>query len=136
MYCNGARLNGKFMQDVIDAGIDFVRFGMIGYNKELYKKWMNIDNFDLIKSNIKEIKEYILKKSTCNISTYHLITDNNNIDFEISEYKKIANELKTTSYVWKMHNWSGNFNNPNKRSGSERRYMWKPFARDNNQGWW
>ena len=26
MYCNGARLNGKFMNDVIDAGIDFVRF--------------------------------------------------------------------------------------------------------------
>ena len=23
MYCNGARLKGQFMKDVIDAGIDF-----------------------------------------------------------------------------------------------------------------
>ena len=25
MYCNGARLNGKFMEEVVDAGIDFIR---------------------------------------------------------------------------------------------------------------
>ena len=44
MYCNGARLNGKFMRDVVDAGIDFIRISVIGYNRELYKKWMNVDN--------------------------------------------------------------------------------------------
>ena len=88
MYCNGARLNGKFMQDVIDAGIDFVRVSVIGYNKEKYAKWMNIDNFDLIVSNLKEIINYKNKtKSSCKISTYHLITDNSKIDFEINEYK-------------------------------------------------
>ena len=59
MYCNGARLNGQFMRDVIDAGIDFVRFSMIGYDREQYKKWMNIDNFDLIFSNISEMSDYI-----------------------------------------------------------------------------
>ena len=62
MYCNGARLNGQFMNEVIDAGIDFVRISVIGYSKEKYKKWMNIDNFDLILSNIKEILAYIKKK--------------------------------------------------------------------------
>ena len=36
MYCNGARLNGKFMRDVIDAGIDFIRISIIGYNKEIF----------------------------------------------------------------------------------------------------
>jgi len=129
MYCNGANLRGQFMKDVIDEGIDFVRFSMIGYNKNIYQKWMNIDNFELIKSNIKEIKKYILdKKSNCNISTYHLITDNEKIDYEISEYKKIAKELDTTSYVWKMHNWSGNFKNPNQRFSSERRTCGRPFA--------
>ena len=25
MYCNGARLNGQFMKDVINAGIDFFK---------------------------------------------------------------------------------------------------------------
>ena len=44
------------MKKVIDAGIDFIRFSIIGYNKEVYKKWMNIDNFNLIIQNIKEAK--------------------------------------------------------------------------------
>ncbi len=61
MYCNGARLTGQFMKDVIDSGIDFIRISIIGYNKSKYKQWMDIDNFDLILSNIKEIKEYIKK---------------------------------------------------------------------------
>ena len=73
MYCNGARLNGKFMKNVIDAGIDFVRISVIGYNKEKYAKWMNVDNFELIISNMKEIINYKNKtKSKCKISTYHL----------------------------------------------------------------
>ena len=59
MYCNGARLNGQFMKDVVDAGIDFIRVSVIGYNKEKYNKWMNVDNFDLIISNLKEMQNYI-----------------------------------------------------------------------------
>ena len=55
MYCNGARLKGQFMKDVVNAGIDFVRFSVIGYNKIKYKEWMNIDNFDLIIDNVSEI---------------------------------------------------------------------------------
>ena len=54
MYCNGARLQGDFMKKVIDAKIDFIRFSVIGYNRDLYKKWMNIDNFNLIINNISE----------------------------------------------------------------------------------
>ena len=57
MYCNGARLNGQFMKDVVDAGIDFIRFSVIGYNRELYEKWMNIDNFELILKNLTELKK-------------------------------------------------------------------------------
>ena len=90
MYCNGARLNGKFMKDVIDAGIDFIRISVIGYNKDLYKRWMNIDNFELILSNLKEVKNYIESSgSNCQLSTYHLITDNKQTEFEIEEYKKM-----------------------------------------------
>ena len=130
MYCNGARLNGKFMQDVIDAGIDFVRISVIGYNKEKYAKWMDVDNFDLIISNLKEIINYKNKtKSDCKISTYHLITDNSEIDYEINEYKKnIINEVGSTGYIWKMHNWSGNYSNTNPRSKTDRRSCGRPFA--------
>ena len=70
MYCNGANLRGEFMKIVIDAGIDFIRFSIIGYNKDVYKKWMNIDNFNLIIQNIKEARKYIAETgSNCQLST-------------------------------------------------------------------
>ena len=130
MYCNGARLNGKFMKNVIDAGIDFIRFSVIGYNKEKYKKFMDVDNFELILSNIREIKKYIEQaKSQCRIATYHLITNNEELDFEVEEYKKnIINNLDTIGYIWKMHNWSGNYDNLNPRIKTERRTCGRPFA--------
>lgn len=131
MYCNGARLNGEYMKGVINAGIDFVRFSIIGYNKELYKRWMNIDNFDLIISNIKETKQYIKESgSTCILSTYHLITDNTNIEYEVEQYKKnIINIIETNAYIWKMHNWSGNYDNSNnERDIINKRSCGRPFA--------
>lgn len=130
MYCNGARLKGNFMEQTIDAGIDFIRISIIGYNKEKYKQWMNIDNFDLILENIQEIKDYIKKtKSNCQLSTYHLILDNNKIDEEINFYKKnIINLLDVKSYIWKMHNWSSNYNNPNPRNKKNKRSCGRPFA--------
>ena len=130
MYCNGARLNGKFMNKVLDAGIDFIRISVIGYNKEKYKEWMNIDNFELILSNLEEIKNYISKNSLkCKLSTYHLITDNNKIDFEINEYKKnVIDKIGLQSYIWKMHNWSGNYENKNARFSLEKKTCGRPFA--------
>ena len=130
MYCNGARLNGDFMKKVIDAGIDFIRISVIGYDREKYKKWMNVDNFELIKNNIKEIKKYIKSTdSKCNLSTYHLITDNSQIDIEVDQYKKnIIEPLATTSYIWKMHNWSGNYENTNPRTEKKKRSCGRPFA--------
>ena len=130
MYCNGARLRGDFMKRVVDAGIDFIRISVIGYNKDLYKKWMNIDNFHLILSNLTELMDYNVKSgSTCKVSTYHLITDNSKIKFEIDEYKKnVINKVNSTGYIWKMHNWSGNYDNKNPRSVSERRSCGRPFA--------
>ena len=130
MYCNGARLNGKFMRDVVDAGIDFIRISVIGYNKEKYNQWMNADNFDLIISNLKEIKQYVNEsKSSCKVSTYHLILDPTKVNEEISEYQNnIINKVGNIGYIWKMHNWSGNYNNKNLRLATERRSCGRPFA--------
>ena len=91
---------------------------------------MNVDNFELIKNNIKKIKKYIkLTDSKCNLSTYHLITDNSQIDIEVDQYKKnIIEPLATTSYIWKMHNWSGNYENTNPRIEKKKRSCGRPFA--------
>ncbi len=131
MYCNGARLTGNYMKKVIDAGIDFIRFSMIGYNRKMYQKWMNIDNFDLIIDNILKAKEYIREtNSKCILSTYHLITDNNKINYEVDEYKNnIINNTKVKAYIWKMHNWSGNYDNSqNARQMNKKRSCGRPFA--------
>ena len=53
----------EFMKKVIDAGIDFIRISVIGYNKDLYKKWMNVDNFDLI--------FYLIFKKSKNILNFY-----------------------------------------------------------------
>ena len=130
MYCNGARLNGQFMKDVVDAGIDFIRISVIGYNQELYKKWMNVDNFNLILNNLKELKSYVKSSNAkTQVSTYHLITDNNNIDNEIKFYQdNVINVVNSVGYIWKMHNWSGNHNNINPREKTKRRSCGRPFA--------
>ena len=127
---NGAKLTGKYMQEIINAGIDLIRFSIIGYNKEKYIHWMDVDNFSLVKSNIKETIDYIKKvNSKCNISTYHLITDNNNINFEVEEYKKLASEFRCKAYVWKMHNMSGNYENQsNPRMEVKKKTCGRPLA--------
>ena len=130
MYCNGARLNGQFMKDVIDAGIDFIRISIIGYDQEKYKKWMNIDNFELIIKNIQELQEYIrASKSDCKVSTYHLILENNKYEQEIKLYQSnVISRTNVTAYIWRMHNWSGNYDNVNPRKLTDRRTCGRPFA--------
>jgi len=131
MYCNGSRLNGKFMRDVIDAGLSLVRFSCIGYNAEKYKEWMSEDNFELIKSNVKETISYIKETgSDCKVASYHLILDDNNIEEEIELYRENFIELVgTTGYIWKMHNWSGNYEPVYVRKNSDvRETCGRPFA--------
>jgi radical SAM protein with 4Fe4S-binding SPASM domain len=130
IYTNGSLLVGDFMKDIVDAGISFIRTSCIGYNKEKYQRWMNCDNFDLLKSNIKETKKYIqLVKSNCIISSYHLILDNNNIEYEVNSYRNnFIDDLGIIGYIWKMHNWSGNYDPEYKRDLSKRRTCGRPFA--------
>lgn len=130
MYCNGTFLRGQFMRDVIDAGLDFVRFSCIGYNAELYHKWMSQDRFDYVKQNAIETKNYIdQSNSNCRVSSYHLILDNNNIDFEIEQYRKNwIDSVGCTGYIWKMHNWSGNYDPVYQRPLKTKKTCGRPFA--------
>jgi MoaA/NifB/PqqE/SkfB family radical SAM enzyme len=130
MYSNGSFLRGQFMQDVVDAGLDFMRFSFIGYNREMYKKWMSMDNFDMVSENAIKLKEYINKsQSDCEVSSYHLILNNNQIEFEVEEYRRnVINKIGTIGYIWKMHNWSGNYKPEYGRETDKRRTCGRPFA--------
>ena len=93
MYSNGSFFSGHFMQDCINAGLSFARFSCIGYNKDKYKEWMAVDNFELLKTNVIKAKEYINQtNSKCEISSYHLILDNNQVEYEVDQYRNNWNK--------------------------------------------
>ena len=58
------------MKSLVDAGIDLIRFSIIGYNKEVYKKWMDSDNFDLVLKTPK--KQMIILRKTNSDCKIHL----------------------------------------------------------------
>ena len=130
MFSNGMRMSGDFMKGVIDAGADFFRFSIIGYNNELYKKWMNSPHFNKVIRNLHETQEYVTNSgSECQIATYHLILDNQNIDYERDRYRKIVDSAGVSTEIWKMHNWSGVYSPEYNRKG-DTRTCGRPFSPD------
>lgn len=132
VYTNGHKLTGWFMQDCIGAGLSFIRVSCIGYNREKFKEWTGTDNYHLIKSNLIETQAYINETNAdCKLNTYHLILDENNIENEVTQYKKnFIDYAGVTGYIWKMHNWSGNYNSVYKRSADKQQSCGRPFAPD------
>lgn len=131
LYTNGFRMYGSFMQKVIDAGLDFVRFSMIGYDLDTYRQWMDTNQFEWIIKNIRETKSYVEQsQSQCQISSYHLILDPDRTEYEIQQYRaNIIDALGITGYIWKQHNWSGNLDAAYERQG-KRRTCGRPFANE------
>lgn len=131
IYTNGFRLKGDFMKRCVDAGLALARFSVIGYNKLKYIQWMNQDSFNVIKSNASAMKEYIkLSGSECIVASYHLILDNDNVDYEVEQYRKnFIEPVGTYAEIWKMHNWSGVYDPDYKRKG-EKRTCGRPFSPD------
>lgn len=130
IFSNGYRMNGSFMEDCVDAGLGFFRFSIVGYDYDTYSKWMNSNHFYRVISNLHEMKRYVVRsKSDCLVATYHLILDNNNIDYEVEQYKKIVASANVKTEIWKMHNWSGVYDPEYDRAG-EKKTCGRPFSPD------
>ena len=130
IFSNGYRMNGNFMQECVDAGLDFFRFSIIGYDYDTYKEWMNSENFYRVISNLHEMKRYVVRsKSDCVVATYHLILDNDNIDYEVEQYRKIVESANVSTEIWKMHNWSGVYDPDYEREGTKKT-CGRPFSPD------
>jgi len=129
IFTNGYALTNDFMQECVDAGLSMARFSVIGYNKETYKKMMNRDAFHFIKDNMIKMQGYIMRsKSSCIVASYHLILDQENLKYEIEQYKEnIIKPTRSQASIWKQHNWSGIYDNPNKRKGLQKT-CGRPFA--------
>lgn len=129
IFSNAYRFKGEYMKECIDAGLNRIRISVIGYDRETYKKWMNIDAFELIKKNAKEAIEYNkISDNKCIVSSYHLVLDNSKQDWEVAQYRKnFIDDVKLDAEIWKMHNWSGVYVNPNERIGGKKT-CGRPFA--------
>jgi len=130
MFSNGMRMSDAFMRETVDAGCDFFRFSIIGYNAELYGKWMNSPYFSKVIKNLHEMQEYVTKTgSDCVVATYHLVLDNDNIDYEVEQYRKIVEGAGVSTEIWKMHNWSGVYEPEYAREG-KLKTCGRPFSPD------
>jgi len=129
-FSNGFRMKDGFMRDCVDAGLDFYRFSIIGYNHIEYNKWMNSNNFQFVLNNLKSMQEYVTESgSDCVVATYHLILDNNNIDSEVKMYRNIVDWAGVKTEIWKMHNWSGVYEPEYGREGKVKT-CGRPFSPD------
>src|SRR5690606_11012124 len=97
-----------------------------------YREWMRKDNFELILINAIETRKYVERVgSDCTVASYHLILDNSQIEFETNEYRKnFIDYAGITGYIWKMHNWSGNYQPIYLRNSGDRKTCGRPFAPD------
>ena len=74
------------MRKIFDSGLYLCRFSDIGYNREKYKEWMRMDAFDTIIKHAREAKNYVEQQGyNAVVSSYHLILDNSQIDYEIED---------------------------------------------------
>jgi MoaA/NifB/PqqE/SkfB family radical SAM enzyme len=131
MFSNGFRMRGDYMKQVVDAGVDFYRFSIIGYDKPSYQEMMNSPAFDIVCDNVIEMKKYVDEVgSDCTVASYHLITDNDKLDYQKEQYIKLIDKLGTKAEIWKMHNWAGSQDiGLNERNG-QIKTCGRPFSPD------
>jgi len=130
IFSNGYRMQGDFMKECVDAGLDFFRFSIIGHNNALYEKWMDSRNFYDVCLNARKMGEYVQEsKSNCVVASYHLITDNDELEFQKKEYINLVDQIGTKAEIWKMHNWSGVYDPKDPRVG-EKKTCGRPFSPD------
>lgn len=133
IFSNGFKMRGQYMKDCVDAGLDFYRFSFIGSNRDKYNEWMYNKvggTYEQIIQNIREMKSYVDETdSKCVVATYHLITDNDNLQNELDEYKALVEDLGVKTEIWKLHNWSGVYDPSYKREGKVKT-CGRPFSPD------
>ena len=131
IYTNGYNLRGDFMRECVDAGLALARFSVIGYNQLKYMQWMAQDSFNVVRQNAVEMGNYIrYAGSDCIVASYHLILDNEKVDYEVEQYRlNFIDRVGSQAEIWKMHNWSGVYDSNYKRRG-EKRSCGRPFSPD------
>jgi organic radical activating enzyme len=108
-FTNGYKLTAEMSRQLIQAGIDVLRISCIGYDQKSYARWMSSGGYQKVRENVKyfvDLNQKMGGKSEVHI--HHLITDINNKEQEINDYRKNwSNYTGAKSEIWLMHNWAG-----------------------------
>jgi MoaA/NifB/PqqE/SkfB family radical SAM enzyme len=146
---NGFWFKDELMKATVDAGLHFARFSVTGYNPAKYNEWMKLEDQVKLYNNKKNVPEerfYTVRRhaeeairyiesvgSKATIGSYHLIIDNNQVKYEIDQYRKnwIDHVPGIKSSIWKMHNWSGVYDEVTWRAEKKnKRSCGRPFSPD------
>jgi MoaA/NifB/PqqE/SkfB family radical SAM enzyme len=109
IYTNGKLLDKKRFISLCESGISIIKVSCIGWDRKSYKHWMSTDNFDEVRSNLKECLDLIERNNYKTIlQTNHLILDYKDKNYQFREYKKNwIDYLNIKAEIWMAHNWSG-----------------------------
>ena len=121
MFSNGKLISKSLADQLAESGIDLIRISATGYDRGLYQIWMSEDSFDTVKENTRYLMSVV-----DNVHSNHLIINSNNIEHEVSMYRKNwIDELNIPAEIWLMHNFAGQ--REYKRDPTKRRSCGRPF---------
>lgn len=123
--CNGSRLDSTRAKEIVDAGLDEIRFSVYGTTKETYQKVHHGLNFEETIQNIENLIS--LRKETGKenpkILVFFLILEENS--HEAEAFKKEWSEKVDAIEIWRPHNW-GDGRNFRQFNGAKRRSCNRP----------
>jgi hypothetical protein len=128
---NGYHLTQDLSRGLIEAGLDTLRVSAVGYDRETYKKWMSKDAFEKVRDQVLEFSN--LNKTlggATDLTLYHLVLDQDNVGFEISQYRENwIDYCGVPGEIWMMHNWGGQYEEiPYARKAGQRRSCGRPAS--------
>ncbi|TCD58085.1 radical SAM protein [Synechococcus sp. BS55D] len=130
---NGSMLDESIAEDCVRAGLNSIRFSILGFDADTYRVNMGT-SFD-IEQTLANIERFIViskgLKSECRVSLYHLIIPSElSISEQVQRYKELSASLDVEIEIWHSHNWAGR--NPSSttidRSYGVRRSCGRPQA--------
>lgn len=109
IYTNGVRLTPERFENLCKAGLTLAKVSCQGWDRESYAKWMSVDAFDRVRSNLQTCL-FLLKTNgyKTQLQTTHLIHDVGQMEQQKQMYiKNWVEFLGVEADIWLEHNWSG-----------------------------
>jgi len=135
IYTNGTRLTPERFERLCQAGLTVCKVSCMGWDRESYAKWMSVDAFEQVRTNLKACVEILKAKGYVTLlQTNHLIHDYDKLEYEKQMYlDNWVRYLGVKAEIWLTHNWAGQYANDGVKreqtfQGRRRRSCGRPLA--------